>query len=108
MGFMNTVVSRWLVKVTQILLGGGVASLIFILAISRGGNGLEGGTVFMLLLFGLLLIGILMLKTTHSEEAHSSTAGVLKPRSEKLEKQLEQDSEEPLPDPLDTGFEIPL
>lgn len=94
-------------RVSHLLVGGGIASLVFLLAISRGGDGLEGGSVFMLLLFGLLLIGILVLNTNSVDDGDTSTAGVLKPKAENIQTDTPE-VEEKLPDPLDSGFEIPL
>ena len=94
-------------RVSHLLVGGGIASLVFLLAISRGGDGLEGGSVFMLLLFGLLLIGILVLNTNSVGDGETSTAGVLKPKAENIQTETPE-VEEKLPDPLDSGFEIPL
>ena len=61
----------------------------------------------MLLLFGLLFIGILVLKTNTDEDVATSTAGVLKPAVERIQTETPE-VEEKLPDPLDSGFEIPL
>ncbi|MDP7203388.1 MAG: hypothetical protein QGF72_04585 [Candidatus Poseidoniaceae archaeon] len=94
-------------RVRYLLVGGGIASLVFFLAISRADDGLEGGSVFMLLLFGLLSIGILVLKTNAVSEGETSTAGVLKPKAENFTTETPE-VDEKLPDPLDSGFEIPL
>ena len=94
-------------RVGHLLVGGGIGSLVFILAISRSGDGLEGGSVFMLLLFGLLLIGILVLKTNSVEDIETSTVGVLKSGVAGIKTETPE-VEEKLPDPLDSGFEIPL
>ena len=94
-------------RVGHLLVGGGIASLVFILAISRSGDGLEGGSVFMLLLFGLLLIGILVLKTNSVGDIETSTVGVLKSGVAGIKTETPE-VEEKLPDPLDSGFEIPL
>jgi|TARA_B100000131_G_scaffold182901_1_gene176404 hypothetical protein len=104
---MNNVVLRIAVKARNMLLVGGIAGLIVALALSRAGDGMEGGSVFMLLLFGMLFICLLVLNTKASFESDSSTAGVLSQRSEDVEVETPA-NEESLPDPIDSGFEIPL
>lgn len=107
LGFMNNVVPRIAMKARNMLLIGGIAGLIVALALSRGGDGMEGGSVFMLLLFGMLFICLLVLNTRASFEPNSSTAGVLTKRNEDVEVETPA-NEEILPDPIDSGFEIPL
>ena len=89
------------------LIGGSIASLIVLIAIGRSNDGIEGGTVFMLLLFGLLLVGIIVLNTNRKQERQSSTEGVLKHNEATLETNLTE-AKENLKDPLDEGFDIPL
>lgn len=91
----------------DLLIGGSIASLIILLAIGRSDDGIEGGTVFMLLLFGLLLVGIIVLKTSKKQERHTSTGGVLKHNEATIKANLAE-TKENLKDPLDEGFDIPL
>jgi Zn-dependent protease with chaperone function len=91
----------------DLLIGGSITALIVLLAIGRSGDGIEGGTVFMLLLFGLLLVGLIVLKTNRKQESQSSTTGVLKHNQATLETNLTE-TKENLKDPLDEGFDIPL
>jgi hypothetical protein len=91
----------------DLLIGGSIASLIVLIAIGRSSDGIEGGTVFMLLLFGLLLVGIIVLNTNRKQESQSSTEGVLKHNEATLETNLTE-AKENLKDPLDEGFDIPL
>lgn len=91
----------------DLLIGGSIASLIILLAIGRSADGIEGGTVFMLLLFGLLLVGIIVLKTSKKQERHTSTGGVLKHNEATIKANLTE-TKENLKDPLDEGFDIPL
>ncbi|MDC0055825.1 hypothetical protein OAJ94_02100 [Deltaproteobacteria bacterium] len=91
----------------DLLIGGSIASLIVLIAIGRSADGIEGGTVFMLLLFGLLLVGIIVLNTNRKQDIQSSTKGVLKHNEAVLETNLTETKEE-LKDPLDEGFDIPL
>jgi len=91
----------------DLLIGGSIASLIVLIAIGRSADGIEGGTVFMLLLFGLLLVGIVVLNTNRKQEKQSSTEGVLKHNKAALETNLSE-TKEHLKDPLDEGFDIPL
>lgn len=104
---MNNVVPGITVKATNMLLIGSIAGLIVALALSRTGDGIEGGSVFMLLLFGLLFICLLVLNNRNSAETRSSTAGVLSQRRQEVETEL-PNHEENLPDPIESGFEIPL
>ena len=94
-------------KTRDLLIGGSIASLIVLIAIGRSSDGIEGGTVFMLLLFGLLLVGIIVLNTNRKQERQSSTEGVLKHNETTLETNLTE-AKENLKDPLDEGFDIPL
>ncbi|HIF16536.1 MAG TPA: hypothetical protein EYQ85_04715 [Candidatus Poseidoniales archaeon] len=94
-------------KTRDLLIGGSIASLIVLIAIGRSSDGIEGGTVFMLLLFGLLLVGIIVLNTNRKQERQSSTEGVLKHNEATLETNLTE-AKENLKDPLDEGFDIPL
>jgi len=91
----------------DLLIGGSIASLIVLLASGRSADGVEGGTVFMLLLFGLLLVGIIVLKTNRKQETQSSTKGVLK-HNHATRKASLTETKENLKDPLDEGFDIPL
>lgn len=104
---MNTLVRRchWM-KATHLMLGGLVAGLVVMVAISRSGGGIEGGGVFLVLLIGLLTAGLLMLRTKDGSST-GSTAGVLKPRDSAHFETIEGGPEN-LPDPLDEGFDIPL
>ena len=94
-------------KTRDLLIGGSIASLIVLIAIGRSSDGIEGGTVFMLLLFGLLLVGIIVLNTNRKQEGESSTEGVLKHNEATLETNLTK-TKENLKDPLEEGFDIPL
>jgi hypothetical protein len=49
----------------------------------------------------------LVLKTNAVSEGETSTAGVLKPKAENFTTETPE-VDEKLPDPLDSGFEIPL
>ncbi|MBT7938048.1 MAG: hypothetical protein HN696_02680 [Euryarchaeota archaeon] len=94
-------------RTRDLLIGGSIASLIVLIAVGRSADGIEGGTVFMLLLFGLLLVGIIVLKTSRKQEKQSSTEGVLKHNEATLKTNL-TGTKENLKDPLDEGFDIPL
>ena len=96
-----------IMRARDLLIGGSIASLVVLIAIGRSADGIEGGTVFMLLLFGLLLVGIIVLKTSRKQEKQSSTEGVLKHNEATLKTNL-TGTKENLKDPLDEGFDIPL